>query len=47
MPRPPHVGFGVHMGDPSHLNVERSSKVDHIKGVFVKTRVELLHRRHR
>jgi hypothetical protein len=37
----------VHLGNAVHLNVERRSKVGDIKGLLVKTRVELLKRRHR
>jgi hypothetical protein len=37
----------VHLENAVHLNVERRSKVGDIKGLLVKTRVELLKRRHR
>lgn len=36
------VGLGVHMGDAVQLNVERRSQIGHIKGLLVKTHVELL-----
>jgi hypothetical protein len=42
-----HVKFDVHLGDPVYLNVERGSKVGNIKDLLLKTRVDLLKRRHR